>query len=70
MLEATDTSWAPWWVAHSDDKKRARLNIISHLLSHVPYEAAPPPKVKFPPRQRRGGYQEPDYPFRWIPTPH
>ena len=37
MFAATDTAWAPWWIAHSDDKKRARLNIISHLLDRIPY---------------------------------
>ena len=41
MLAATDTSWAPWFVAHNDDKKRGRLNIISHLLSRIPYEPLP-----------------------------
>ena len=38
MFAATDTAWAPWFVANTDDKKRGRLNIISHLLAHVPYE--------------------------------
>ena len=38
MFAATDTAWAPWFVAHSDDKKRARLNVITHLLDQVPYE--------------------------------
>ena len=38
MFAATDTAWAPWYVAHSDDKKRARLNVITHLLSQIPYE--------------------------------
>ena len=38
MFAATDTAWAPWYVAHTDDKKRGRLNIISHLLSQVPYK--------------------------------
>ena len=41
MFAATDTSWAPWYVARSDDKRRARLNIISHLLSKIHYEALP-----------------------------
>jgi polyphosphate kinase 2 len=50
MFAATDTSWAPWYVAHSDDKKRARLNVISHLLDHVPYEAPKRSKVKLPER--------------------
>src|SRR5437867_1826062 len=38
MFKATDSSWAPWFVVRSDDKKRARLNIIRHILGHVPYE--------------------------------
>src|SRR5271170_5535944 len=46
MFQATDTAWAPWFVAHSDDKKRARLNIITHLLSRIPYKKVPRPKVK------------------------
>src|SRR5512137_2056507 len=45
MFAATDTAWAPWYVAKSDDKKRARLNIITHLLSKVPYDEAPREKV-------------------------
>ena len=51
MFAATDTAWAPWFVARSDDKKRARLNIIAHLLSRVPYEAPPREKVKLPKRK-------------------
>jgi polyphosphate kinase 2 len=67
MFAATDTAWAPWYVVHSDDKRRARLNIISHLLSKVEYDDAPREKVHLPKRQKRGDYQEPDYPFRLIP---
>ena len=66
MFTATDTGFAPWYVARSDDKKRARLNIITHLLKHIPYEEAPHPKVKLPPRQKAGDYQEPEYPFKFI----
>ncbi len=51
MLADTDTSWAPWFVAHTDDKKRGRLNIISHLLSQVPYEKIERPEIKLPRRQ-------------------
>jgi polyphosphate kinase len=51
MFAATDTAWAPWYVAISDDKQRARLNIISHLLSKIPYEALPREKVKLPKRK-------------------
>jgi polyphosphate kinase 2 len=67
MFQATDTAWAPWFVAHSDDKKRARLNIITHLLSKIPYKGVPRPKVKLPKRQKRGGYKEPDYPYKMVP---
>jgi polyphosphate kinase len=51
MFAATDTSWAPWFVARSEDKKRVRLNIISHLLSRIPYKALPREKVKLPKRK-------------------
>ena len=70
MFQATDTAWAPWWVARSDDKKAARLNIISHVLSQVPYEALPHATVTFPSREKPGGYREPGYSIRWIPTPY
>src|SRR5262249_38024316 len=69
MFAATDTAWAPWYVAHTDDKKRGRLNIISHLLSQVPYKPLTPRDVTLPKRQRPGGYQEPGLPLRYIPTP-
>jgi polyphosphate kinase 2 len=67
MFEATDTSWAPWFVVKSDDKKRARLNLITHLLSKIPYKKAPREKVILPKRQKAHGYKEPDYPFKFIP---
>jgi polyphosphate kinase 2 len=66
MFATTDTEFAPWYVARSDDKKRARLNIITHLLEHVPYKKLPQEKVKLPKRQKAGGYREPDYPFKFI----
>ena len=66
MFLATDTSWAPWYVAPSDDKKRARLNIIRHLLRQIPYEAPKQEKVKLPKRQDAEGYMDPDYPFKVI----
>jgi polyphosphate kinase 2 (PPK2 family) len=66
MFAASDTGFAPWWVARSDDKKRARLNIINHLLSHVPYKSAPREKVKLPKRQKPGDYVDPNYPFKLI----
>jgi polyphosphate kinase 2 len=67
MFMATDTSWSPWFVARSDDKKRARLNIIRHLLRHIPYEAPKAEKVKLPKRRDDRHYQEPDYPFKYVP---
>src|SRR5258708_18645717 len=70
MFAATDTPWGPWFVVRSDDKKRVRLNVISHLLSQIPYKDAPREKVKLPKRQKPGGYREPDYPYRFIPEGH
>jgi len=67
MFRATDTSWAPWFVAHTDDKKRGRLNIITHLLSQVPYEPLPERDVKLPKRKTDRDYVEPDLPLRHIP---
>jgi polyphosphate kinase 2 len=67
MFASTDTAWAPWYVALSDDKKKARLNIIKHLLSKVPYKEAPREKVKLPKRQQESKYKSPDYPFKYIP---
>lgn len=67
MFAATDTAWAPWFVLRSDDKKRARLNVISHLLSQIPYEDIPREKVKLPKRQKAGDYQEPGYPHKYVP---
>lgn len=70
MFAATDTAWAPWYLADADDKKRARLNIISHLLSRVPYTPPTPPDVELPNRQSAGDYVEPNAPLNWIPTPY
>jgi len=69
MFAATDTAWAPWYVAHTDDKKRGRLNIISHLLSQVPYKPIPERDITLPKRQRPGGYTEPNLPLHYIPAP-
>jgi polyphosphate kinase len=66
MFAASDTPHAPWYVARSDDKRRARLNIIAHLLSKVPYKSAPREKVKLPDRQKAQGYREPDYPYKYV----
>src|ERR1700724_7899 len=67
MFLATDTSWAPWYVVHSDNKRRGRLNALTHILSKIPYEELPRARVKLPKRQDRGDYKEADYPFRAIP---
>ena len=69
MFALTDTSWAPWFVAHTDDKKRGRLNIISHLLSQIPYEPLSDRDFKLPRRQSAGRYVDPNLPLRYIPTP-
>jgi polyphosphate kinase 2 len=69
MFAATDTAWAPWYVARTDDKQRGRLNIISHLLSQVPYKPLVQKDVTLPRRQRAGDYVDPDLPLRYIPTP-
>jgi polyphosphate kinase len=55
MFMATDTAWAPWFVVQSDDKRRARLNIIEHLLASIPYEAIPRKKPKLPKRHVSAG---------------
>jgi polyphosphate kinase 2 len=67
MMQATDTAWAPWYVAQSDDKKRARLNIITHLLNLIPYKDIPRAKVTLPKRQKPGSYREPSYQFKQVP---
>ena len=66
MFAATDSSWAPWFVARSEDKKRVRLNVISHLLSKVPYKSVPVEKIKLP-KRRIGKYKAVDFPFKHIP---
>ena len=66
MVAASDLEFAPWYVARSDDKKRARLNIITHLLSKIPYQSAKPEKIKLPGRQKRRGYLEPEHPLRYV----
>jgi polyphosphate kinase 2 (PPK2 family) len=69
MLDATDTDHAPWNVVSSDDKKRARLNIISHLLKQIPYKPVKRPKVKLPERSRKKEYDDIStmQNRRWIP---
>jgi polyphosphate kinase 2 len=68
MFKATDTPWAPWYVVHSNDKKQARLNTITHLLAHIPYEEARREKVTLPDRQKAKSYKEPDYPYKFVPA--
>jgi polyphosphate kinase 2 len=58
MLRATDTRWAPWYILPSDDKKRARLNCIRHLLSLIPYQRLPRKQVKLPKRSTKGAYDD------------
>jgi len=67
MFAATDTSWAPWYVVRSDDKERARLNLITHLLSRIPYKTAPREKVKLPKRRIKNEGGKSSYPFKFIP---
>jgi polyphosphate kinase len=66
MFAATDTAWAPWFVVRSDDKRRARLNCITHLLKQVPYKSLPREKIKLPKRQKSEKYNEPDFPFKFV----
>jgi polyphosphate kinase 2 len=66
MIAATDTAFAPWYMVDSNDKRRARLNIISHILDQIPYEAVKQPKVALPKRQSAGGYREPDFSHKFI----
>jgi len=58
MLKATDTKHAPWYIVRSDDKKRARLNCITHLLSLIPYKKVPREKVKLPERSMKSAYDD------------
>jgi polyphosphate kinase len=58
MFEATDTEHAPWRLVRSDDKRRARLNVISHILESIPYKRMAPNKVKLPKRSSKGSYND------------
>jgi polyphosphate kinase 2 len=66
MIATTDTAFAPWYMVRSDDKLRARLNIISHILEKIPYQAMKREKVSLPKRQSPGGYREPDFSHKFI----
>jgi polyphosphate kinase len=67
MFAATDTEFAPWLVAPSNQKRNVRLNIISDILQRVPYKALPREKITLPKRQKAGDYVEPERPVRVIP---
>jgi len=70
MFAATDTGFAPWYVVPSDDKRRARLNIIRHLLAQIPYKKLKREKIELPDRQKRKGYREPAYPYKYVEEHH
>lgn len=67
MFKASDSTWAPWFVVRSDDKRHARLNVIRHLLDHIPYQNIPEEEVKLPKRQPPGKYNEPRHPLKLVP---
>ena len=70
MFASTDRPFAPWHVVRSDDKRRARLNLIDHFLAQVPYEdltSKERKKLKLPDRQKAHGYVEPSYPYKYVP---
>jgi polyphosphate kinase 2 (PPK2 family) len=67
MFEATDTDESPWYVINSNDKKRARLNCIAHLLSLIPYKELPTEEVKLGKRHSANGYKEPERAYHMVP---
>jgi hypothetical protein len=67
MMAATNTRIAPWYVVLADDKRRARLNCIAHLLSLIPYKSIPRCRVRPPKRQRRGSYKESAQHYKLVP---
>jgi polyphosphate kinase 2 (PPK2 family) len=69
MFAATDTPWAPWFVVSTDSKERGRLNLISHLLTQVPYTPLAPRDVTLPKRKVAERGPRPDLPLKHIPTP-
>jgi polyphosphate kinase 2 len=69
MLRATDTAWAPWYIADTNDKKRGRLNLINHLLDQIPYTPLEAREITLPKRQGADGYETPKLSLRKIPTP-
>jgi len=67
MFEATDTEWAPWYVARSESKKSVRLNVISHILEHVPYETVKDKHKIELPKRKIGRYASKDLPLKHVP---
>jgi len=67
MFSASDTQQSPWHVVQTDDKRRARLNCIAHLVSSIPWKKIPMEKIKLPDRQKAKGYKDPEWNYRWIP---
>jgi polyphosphate kinase 2 len=67
MFAATDIPESPWYVVKADDKRRARLNCIAHFLSTIPFEAIHQEMAALPARQKAQGYEEPNYPYRFVP---
>jgi polyphosphate kinase 2 len=67
MFAASDTQQSPWHVVQTNDKRRARLNCIAHLVSIVPWKQIPMEKIKLPDRQKAKGYKDPEWNYRWIP---
>jgi polyphosphate kinase 2 len=67
MFRSTDTAWAPWYVADTNDKKRGQLSIIAHILDQIPYAQLKGPDIKLPKRQAPDGYQEPAFLPRQVP---
>jgi polyphosphate kinase 2 len=67
MFATTDTEWAPWYVVKADNKKKARLNCITHLLSQIPYEEIKRDKVKLPKRRIDESYVEPNRVYNYVP---
>ncbi len=68
MFQVSDTEWAPWFVARSEDKKRVRLNVISHILSRVPYESVPEDDERIElPARKIGRHAPKDLPLKYVP---
>jgi polyphosphate kinase 2 len=66
MFEATDIGWSPWHAVHSNDKRKARLAIIEHILHSVPYKKMPREKIELPKRQKRGDYVASKFEVKFI----